>query len=849
MRHSTEIRLFEAILRVFDRLTRRSPVALFVDDLQWADRSTLELLAYVTRDLASLPLLIVATCPDQASEDGARPLAQLVDAVRRGGIVELIRLRPLSDDQIDQLATSLLGQSPDVELTRFLVERSRGNPFFLHAILGQLVDEAVLVKDRGRWVVSGRLDSSAPPIIRDILAARLAPLTGEERRLLDGIALGGDWVDGSILEAVLGTNPIEIADRPARLELVVMRDAPDPRFALAHPLLREVVLGQMSAAEQRRWHAAFADAYRRFQPDDIGRLALHAQGSLPFGDPDLALDASLRAGESALSSSAGAEATAHYEFALELARRTRPAVVASVLIGLGEARQRTGDRVGAGNTWSEAIAALDPEADRREIARLHLRAATALSDVEFAAADQHVGAGLAVCHHAEGTAEPDLELALLLVAATIAHRRSDRPAVHATVARILEAGKYLSTERSRAIVSAARLLALLEEHDYLGAERELGRQELLRTGRPLLVARHLNALALIAAVKGDLPMLREVNDETVEVARQVGIPSWDFRSQLNHFIVGLYGGDWDQADEAVAEAALLGDRISHPLVTVVGRLLSAILSAYRGDHEAAIVACRVDDLIRAGAPATPARALSESALGIVELERGDADAAARLLEYRSSRMGATMPPWDLVAYGEAEARLDRTLVATEVSRRLASMAGPASWPVAMAARIDGLTAASGDRLDDAVQRLEEAAAVFRRLSMPFEEARAGIEVAELAKRAGRIDARLEDRLSGWLATFDRLGAARYADRARQILDTLDHTAAPPREATIELTPRQFEIAELVATGMSNAEIAERLFLSVRTVTSHLDHIYTRLGISSRAALAAYAVKTRQIGDA
>jgi DNA-binding CsgD family transcriptional regulator len=66
----------------------------------------------------------------------------------------------------------------------------------------------------------------------------------------------------------------------------------------------------------------------------------------------------------------------------------------------------------------------------------------------------------------------------------------------------------------------------------------------------------------------------------------------------------------------------------------------------------------------------------------------------------------------------------------------------------------------------------------------------------------------------------------------------------PSRRTAELTPRQLEIAELVAAGMSNAEIAERLFLSVRTVTSHLDHIYTRLGIGSRAALAAYAVESR-----
>ena len=653
---------------------------------------------------------------------------------------------------------------------------------------------------------------------------------------------------GSILEAVLGVQPIETADGPARLGLVGVQEGPDQQYALTHPLLRAVVLERMSPAEQRRLHASFADAYRRLRPGDVERLALHAQRSLPFGDPDLALDASLHAGELALSRSAGAEATSHFDYALDLARRTRPAATASILVGLGEARQRTGDRIGAGNAWREAITALGPDADRLEIARLHLRAATALSDVEFAAADRHVQAGLAALHDADGTPEPELELELLLAAATTAHRRFDSAAVHATVARILDAGERLSTERARAVLSAARLQALLEERDYLGAECELGREELLRTGRPLLVARHLNALALIAAVKGDLPTVREVNDQAVEVARRVGVPSWDFRTQLNNFIVALYGGNWDRADEAVGEAALLGERISHPLVTVVGRLLSATLSAYRGDYEAASADCRVDDLIRAGAPPIPVRALSEAQLGIVELERGDLDAAMRLFERRPLPMGTTMPPWDLVAHGEALARSGRASAATNISRTLAGLAGPGTWPVVMATRIDGLSAAAAGRTDEAIARLHEAASGFRRLSMPFEEARAGIEVAELAERAGRIDAPLEHRLSGWLATFDRLGAARYADRARQVRDTLDRPVALPRAATMELTSRQFEIAELVATGMSNAEIAERLFLSVRTVTSHLDHIYTRLGISSRAALAAYAVETRQTDD-
>jgi len=834
-------RLFESVLRLLDRVCRRSPVALFIDDLQWADRSTLELLAYVTRDLAAMPLLIVAAYVHDAPEADHRGPGDLLVALRRGGLVNEIALGRLSNDEVQDLVATLLGDSPGDETTRFVIDRSQGNPLFVEALIGRLQEEAILVQSGGRWALARSPAISTPPVIRDVLAERLTSLSEGERRLVDAVAVGGDGVAAAILAEVLGADQSGAADVLVERGLMVEHDIVESQYGIAHPLVREVAYEALTAAERRRWHVAFAEAYRHLLPDDVERLAVHAQRSLPLGDPAAVLDASLRAGEHALSRSAGTQAVSHFEYALELSRRERPKTVPSVLAQLGEALYRTGDRVAAADAWRQSIAALGADAAPLERARLHLRAATALSDAEFAESERHVSAGMADLGSADGT---ELKLELLLVAATTAHRRVDRRALREAVVRIVQIGRGVTSDQGRALVSAARLLSLLEERRYLEVETELGGRHLLRVGSPLLMARHLSVEALIAAVMGDLSTLRAVNAEAQEAARLLGVPSWDYRAHFNLFVAALYSGDWDRADEAIDEARLLGDRISHPLVSVASRLLSAILSAYRADFDAAVSACRVEDLIADGAPPQPILELATAVHGIVELEQGRFDSAAALLGGSSLPMGATMPPWDVVAMGEAFARLGRTDAAGEVARELESMGPSGSWPTAMAARIEGLAAATDGRRDEAIERLEAAAATLRSLSMPFEEARSGVEVAELMGWTRDIDATLVDRLTAWLATFDRLGAARYAGRALRLLDRFGHPGVAPSRRTAELTPRQLEIAELVAAGMSNAEIAERLFLSVRTVTSHLDHIYTRLGIGSRAALAAYAVESR-----
>jgi DNA-binding CsgD family transcriptional regulator len=166
--------------------------------------------------------------------------------------------------------------------------------------------------------------------------------------------------------------------------------------------------------------------------------------------------------------------------------------------------------------------------------------------------------------------------------------------------------------------------------------------------------------------------------------------------------------------------------------------------------------------------------------------------------------------------------------ALSTAAKLASGGPPGSYPAGLADRVFGLIEQERGNREAALRHLGDSVATFDALEIPFEAAVSRLQVgtAESVRQA--------------LAVFEQLGAVRYADKARRALRGLGVRVASPRSgrgADEPLSRREMEVARLVAEGLSNAEIAERLVLSVRTVESHLDHVYARLGLSSRAALA------------
>jgi DNA-binding CsgD family transcriptional regulator len=228
-----------------------------------------------------------------------------------------------------------------------------------------------------------------------------------------------------------------------------------------------------------------------------------------------------------------------------------------------------------------------------------------------------------------------------------------------------------------------------------------------------------------------------------------------------------------------------------------------------------------------------------SLLGFLELSVGDPRAADRILRPLAARLDSL--GWrEPSIYGElpnaievlvelAELEEARRLLA-ELHDRISRIDSP--WGEASAGRCEGLILASEGDSAGAVSALEHALTVHERLPQPFDLARTLLALGTVRRRMKKRGAARES-LGRALAIFDELGAALWAERSRSELARLGGRAA----AGDELTPTEQSIAELVAMGKSNKEVAAQLFITPRTVEGHLTHIYAKLGVKSRAELA------------
>jgi DNA-binding CsgD family transcriptional regulator len=239
--------------------------------------------------------------------------------------------------------------------------------------------------------------------------------------------------------------------------------------------------------------------------------------------------------------------------------------------------------------------------------------------------------------------------------------------------------------------------------------------------------------------------------------------------------------------------------------------------------------------------------VADRAEGLLALGAGRLDDALLHLEPLTEGSLLGLGPWDAVPMGRADlvealVRADEGARAAEVAHDLAEALGPSPDPIArgLVDRVRGIV----DRGDEAGAALTRSAAAFREAGDPFEEARTRLLLGQLLRRERRIGpARRELRLAH--ATFERIGAAPWqADALAELRATRAAIPAPTRDPWADLTPQERRVAEAVAAGGTDRQVAAELFLSARTVGYHLTNVYRKLGVSNRTALAARLAERR-----
>jgi DNA-binding NarL/FixJ family response regulator len=239
-------------------------------------------------------------------------------------------------------------------------------------------------------------------------------------------------------------------------------------------------------------------------------------------------------------------------------------------------------------------------------------------------------------------------------------------------------------------------------------------------------------------------------------------------------------------------------------------------------------------------------AIVDLAEGMLALARHDLDRALEIAAGKAAHH-SSIPPLALALLGEAQAAAGDVTGARETASRLAALGPGAPYPAAVAVWVSALEAGARhnpSRAIAALDELDQAIAGFADLGMPYEEAVARLDRAPVRHAAGYPADAVASDVTAALEVLDRLQAKPQADRARALLRELGRRTSPqPRQrGQHRLSAREEEVAQLVAQGLTNAEIAQRLFITTRTVTTHLEHIYRRLEISSRSALIRYVLE-------
>ncbi len=468
-------RLFEAVARLVERVAAQRPVALLIDDLHWADAASLELLHYLARGLEGRRALLLGTYRLDEARTHPR-LRVLVRSLERLGLAEELPLGGLGPEAVAALAGALLGGEPPAALLGALRERAAGTPLFVTALIHGLRDTGELFRSGGAWVLGSGSLTAVPPVVRDLVLARLERLDPADRALLELVAVAGDAAFLAILGRVGGPAEGELDAAARRLcESGLVIEEPtgtDLLYRAAHPLIAEVAYGELPETRRRQLHAAVAAALEELRPGDPQRLAHHYRGAAWEADPRRALDVLVAAGQRAEELHADAEAADHFAAALALARTDRPAVVEELLERLGHARSRAGQFEAAVAAWSEAAGGRERSGDRPAAGRL--RGLLALAEWDrgrFDAAEAQLAAGFRAV---EGTGADTELIDLHYIRLQLLARLSDVARLEEGAVALLSLAERAGTRQAVAAAHLARAdVAFLRGNFVAARERGL----------------------------------------------------------------------------------------------------------------------------------------------------------------------------------------------------------------------------------------------------------------------------------------------------------------------------------------------------------------------------------------
>ncbi|POX64419.1 LuxR family transcriptional regulator [Streptomyces sp. Ru62] len=795
--------LSNAVTLLLRRVAVRAPLLLVIDDLPWLDRASAVVLSFAARRLI-----------------GSR--AGLLASYRTGsagyfdtsGLPEL-PLRALDDEAAAQLlAERFPGLDPQVRAR--VLSTAQGNPLALLEL-----PHAVRETRRGPAEPVPRV-LPLNQRLQGLFAARVAALPAATRTLLLTAALESTG-DLGVLQAAAGAGYRLDDLAPAERDQLVRVTTASHTVAFRHPLIRSAVVAESTSAERRQVHQALAEVFH----DDLELRAWHLGEATVAPDEEVAalLQAAARR----------VRGRGDYQAVISLLCRAADLSPTAEARGsrLAEAAYIGAEGLAAGST-PELLRDVR-QSDDQPSASLHYAAAAALQLLE---ADGHVDTAHRLLAEAieswpNRTDADDEELVVALstlaLVCLVGGRAEPWADFHRAAARlrpappevlVLATGLYAADP----VRTGVALLPVLDAR--------------LATIHQELDPGVVQDVAASAIYADRLAEAREALWRAIRQGRADGPGRRRIVALMDVCIDDFVRGEWAEAGELAAEGLAVCEEFGGRFFSFYFRYHQALLAAVQGRFETS--RALTDQMIGWAGPrgVGMAQTYARHALVLAHLGEGDYESAyQRATEISPAGTLASHVPhslWVALELVEAAVRTDRRDEAERHVRALRE-SGTAALSPRLAMRETAAAALVAD--DEAPELFERALRTPRTVEWPFDTARVRLLHGERLRRS-RAMSEAKAQLKEASDTFEKLGATPWAARAERELRAAGQAARTPAgtQGATALTPQEREIARLAASGMTNKEIGERLFISPRTVSSHLYQIFPKLGITKRAAL-------------
>ena len=834
-------RSHRAVRALLEQLAQARPLVLVLDDFHWADSASLELLgALLRRPPAAAVLVAISLRPRQTPER----LAAALEQAHRAAALRRIELDALTSLE----ARQLLGETVDASAAAALYEESGGNPFYLEQLARSL--ERAGGRAAAPHAEIALADIGVPSAVAAALYEELALLSDGGRLVLEGAAVAGDPFEPELAAAAAAISEPEAMtaiDELLELDLTRTTDVPR-RFRFRHPLVRRAVYEMTAGGWRLGAHERCAAALAA-RGVTAPALAHHVERSARHGD--VAAVAVLRDAGDAAVRLAPESAARWFGAALRLLPQNAPAQARVELLLSGAGAMAAAGHFNDSHQALEEATAVVPAQETA----LHIAVATASAGVErqlgrYEQAHARLSRALRV------TPEPaSVESVELLIELTLNEfYRSSYGTMHDWADRAVAEAKLLRDQSLTAAALAMPALAYamsgptdrarLRRADAAACIDELSDDDLAR--RP-------DAASWLAAAEIYLDLYAEADahaSRALALARSTGRGDPLFRLYPILPRIWYVRGKLAEAGELL-EGAIESGRLLGSPPALAGNLFNrSVVALAAGDMETALTTAEegVELSRRLDAGFVTAWAAARLAGVLIEVEQ-----PARAVELLVGRAGGeelALIPSGWRVYGlelltRGRLALGRLEEAERTAGRAQTVAATTQLPLAAAwaGRASAAVAFHRGDLAPAIERALASADAARDVGAPIESGLSRTLAGRALARAGQTD-RAAAELQRAAAVLDACGALRYRNEAERELGKLGHrTYRRTRRGTTDgigidsLTERELQVAQLVVDRKTNPEIAAELYLSQKTVETHLRNIFRKVNVASRVELA------------